>query len=272
MYHELELPGRGLCRNDPGYVRYVVKASDFRTQLDVLAKRGFRGLSVSQALMGASSPTATKISSHSGAATAGSNPGVRSPFAPAVVFTFDDGCETDLLSAAPLLQERAWGATFFLVTGRLGQRGHLTKEQAKALADPSFEVGCHSMSHADLARLAPPGLRSEIVDAKDRLEQIIGRPVNHFSCPGGRWSPDIARLARQAGYRSVSTSRIGVNTPQSDPYRLNRVPVLRDGSKFVEICEGSGLGALRLRQIARSVVRSGLGEPLYERIRDDLLR
>jgi peptidoglycan/xylan/chitin deacetylase (PgdA/CDA1 family) len=274
MYHELELPGRVLCRNDPGYVRYVVTAADFRAQIAVLARHGFRGLNVSEALTGDSSPTPIKSGTRLVTATAASNAGYGNPaaFAPAVVFTFDDGCETDLLTAAPLLQERAWNATCFLVTGRLGQRGYLTKEQARTLADLRFEVGCHSMTHADLVHLGPAVLRSEIVDAKDRLEQIIGRAVNHFSCPGGRWSPEVARLARKAGYRSVSTSRIGVNAPQSDPYCLNRVPILRDESNLVEICQGRGLGVLRLRQLARSAVRSVMGDSVYERLRGGLLR
>lgn len=248
MYHELELHGRDLCQAGPGYARYVVREADFRAQLALLADGGFRGLSVSSAL---------------------TEPGAAGPV---VVFTFDDGCETDLLSAAPLLKERGYEATFFLVAGFLGRRGYLSKQQARELVGWKFEIGCHSMSHAYLSGLDSARLQVEIADAKDMLEQVSGQRMEHFSCPGGRWSPEVARVARLAGYRSVSTSRIGANTPHSDPYCLNRVAVLRDLPGFSEICHGTGLGVLRLKQSLRSAVRSFVGDSAYERLRGALLR
>lgn len=256
MYHELESPGRELCQNDPGYVHYVISAADFEAQLGLLADHGYRGLSVSEALAGGS--PATDLG--------------RGPAAPVVVFTFDDGCETDLLYAAPLLKARAYDATFFLVTGFVGRRGYLAPAQVQALGRMGFEIGCHSMTHPDLSRLAPAALRTEVVDAKDKLEQIIGLRVDHFSCPGGRWSPEVARLAREAGYRSVSTSRIGANSTRSDRYRLGRVAMLRGESSFLRLCQGRGLGFRRFKQSLRSAVRSAVGESAYDRLRGALLR
>src|SRR4051812_17342126 len=101
MYHEIELPGRPTCRAEPGYLRYVVPEANFLVQLDHLRAEGVRGLSV-------------------GAALAGRPAGQR-----AVAITFDDGCETDLLVAAPLLRERGFGATFYVVPGFLGRPGFL---------------------------------------------------------------------------------------------------------------------------------------------------
>lgn len=284
MYHELELPGRELCRSGPGYARYVISKSDFKDQVALLADRGFHGLNVSQASARSSSargeaqpPARTEPPSR---ITPGASPPIvdsRVSTGPEVVFTFDDGCETDLLVAAGLLGERGFGATFFLVAAWVGSRGYLSREQARALAamkaEPGgFELGCHSMTHARLSHLSTAALRTEIVDAKDRLEQITGEPVIHFSCPGGSWSPEVARVAREAGYRSVSTSRIGTHTPRSDPYRLNRVAVLRGCRNFLQVCRGHGVGRLRLEQIARSAVRSAVGESAYDRMRGVLLR
>jgi hypothetical protein len=30
MYHELEVPGRGLCNSEPGYARYVLLEREFQ--------------------------------------------------------------------------------------------------------------------------------------------------------------------------------------------------------------------------------------------------
>jgi peptidoglycan/xylan/chitin deacetylase (PgdA/CDA1 family) len=276
MYHELESPGRPLCQRDPGYSRYVVAADEFRAQLAHLADQGYRGWSVSEALAANRRPPAAG-GQLPATDTRPPAPGSPRRNAPAVVFTFDDGCATDLLIAAPLLKDHGFGATFYLVAGFPGRRGYLTGQQARELAAMTseaggFEVGCHSMTHPDLTRLTPAALRIEIAEAKDTLEQITGRRVDHFSCPGGRSSPEVARVAQEAGYRSVATSRIGVNSPQSNPYRLNRVAVLRGMSNVLQICQGRGLGALRLQQIARLAVRSAVGESAYDRLRRSWLR
>ena len=236
MYHELEVPGRPLVQSQPGYVRYVVRASDFRAQMELLNCEGWRGRSVSQAL--ASSPQ------------------------PGVAVTFDDGCATDLLAGAPILQELHFGATFYVTAGLLGRPGYMSDAQLRELAGLGFEIGCHSMTHAYLPDLDAAGLRREIVDAKTRLEQIIGGPVEHFSCPGGRYDARTVEMARNAGYRTVATSRIQANGESADAFALGRVAVLRDtdSAAFWKTCQGQGLALLKLRQTLREAVRRIAGE------------
>lgn len=104
MYHELELPGRALCQTDPGYTRYIVTASAFHGHLSHLKNIGYQGLSVGKALQFS---------------------GERE-----VAITFDDGCETDVEVAAPMLTKFGFGATFYVTSGRLGQRGYMSNATA----------------------------------------------------------------------------------------------------------------------------------------------
>src|SRR5215469_4484908 len=126
MYHELEVPGHTLCQNQPGYVRYVLRKEEFEAQIALLSQHGFRGVNVSQALS-------------------------RDKRGQAIVITFDDGCETDVTVAAPLLLSRGFNATFYLVAGFVGRKGYLAASQATELAGIGFEIGCHSMTHAYLS-------------------------------------------------------------------------------------------------------------------------
>ncbi|MGA2255620.1 MAG: polysaccharide deacetylase family protein, partial [Thermoguttaceae bacterium] len=189
MYHEIELPGRSMCQSEPGYVRYVVKESAFHDQLTWLKDHGWQGLSVGQAL--------------------------ETERTQDVALTFDDGCETDLLTAAPLLRQLLYNATFYITVGFLGNRGFLSRAQLRELTDQGFEIGCHSMTHAYLSDLGAKELHYEIADSKQALEQITGRPVEHFSCPGGRLNSRVVEVAREAGYRSLATSRMVGNSPRT---------------------------------------------------------
>jgi peptidoglycan/xylan/chitin deacetylase (PgdA/CDA1 family) len=247
MYHELELAGRPLCQSEQGYVRYVVREAHFREQMNWLRSAGIRGLSVSEAL--------------DRKREAG------------VVISFDDGCESDLTVAAPILRSMNFGATFYITIDFLGRHGFMIPSQVRELAEMGFDVGCHSMTHAYLSDLDDAGLHREIVEAKARLEEMTGRPVLHFSCPGGRWSPKVAEVARAAGYRSVATSRMVANNAHSDPFQLGRIAIMRDTSlaTFQQTCRGSGLWQRRLRSVLRQTSHRILGNALYDRLRSVLL-
>src|SRR5262252_6132504 len=108
MYHELELPERTLVQSDPGYTRYVLCESTFREHLEWLKQHNWLGLCVSDAL--------------------------KFPSQPALAITFDDGCETDLLAAAPLLREWGFGATFYVTSGFIGRKGYLSPTQLRELS------------------------------------------------------------------------------------------------------------------------------------------
>lgn len=248
MYHELETPGRTLRQAEPGYVRYIVRASSFRDQMKLLQKNGWRGVSVGDA---------------------------SASFAPkTVAITFDDGTETDLLLAAPILRECGFSATFYVTTGWTGQNGYLSESQLRELSALGFEIGSHSMTHSYLTDLDDAGLRRELVDSKLRLEQNIGKAVEHFSCPGGRYDSRVAQLAREAGYRTVATSNIQLNGMATDPFALGRIAIMRNTSvdELLRLCQGEGLWQWKMTVQLRSAVRTVLGNAAYDRLRERLLR
>ena len=247
MYHELETPGRPICQNEPGYQRYVLQAADFAAQMELLNAQGWRGACVGDAIHSFSDKTVT--------------------------ITFDDGCETDLTSAAPILQRLGFGATFYITTGWSGKPGFLSDAQIRELSSSGFEIGCHSESHRYLTDLDDAGLRQEIVDPKIKLEQIIGKPVQHFSCPGGRFDQRVAQVARDAQYLTVSTSAIQANSAATDRFALGRVAILRHTplSEFQDICQGRGLWRSRLGVQLRAAVKNTIGNTGYDKIRAAIL-
>jgi peptidoglycan/xylan/chitin deacetylase (PgdA/CDA1 family) len=247
MYHELEVPARALAQSEPGYVRYILRAAAFRSQIEWLQTNGWRGLSVGEAL--------------------------RSPAGKSVAITFDDGCETDLIAAAPILHEAGFNATFYITAGFLDHPGYMSGAQLRELGSFGFEIGCHSMTHAYLNDLSPQQLRTEIIDARAKLEDIIGRKVEHFSCPGGRYSGQALTLAQKAGYVSFATSRAHSNHSRTDRFDLGRVAVMRETTQaqFEKICRGENLWKIRLGDSVRTSARKIIGNSFYDRIRAAML-
>jgi peptidoglycan/xylan/chitin deacetylase (PgdA/CDA1 family) len=248
MYHELELPMRRLRQAEPGYVRYILPQESFRSQMKWLVENGWRGLSVSEALA--------------------------YPSEKSVAVTFDDGSETDLIAAAPILKENGLNATFYVTAGFVGNSGYLSSDHLRELHSLGLEIGCHSMTHAYLDDLDPPALRHEIVDARKKLEDIIGGNIEHFSCPGGRYDDRARELVREAGFRSMATSRTIANSPPTDAYSLGRVAIMRDTDDvtFRRVCRAEGLWQIRLADNLRGAAKQVLGNAAYDRFRSFLLR
>jgi len=247
MYHELGLGERDLSQSEPRYPRYVIPVTEFEDQMASLKASGLRGVTVTEALQFAS---------------------------PAVAITFDDGCETDLVAAAPVLQRIGFGATFYVIAGFVGNRSYMSREQVRELCDSGFEIGCHSMTHPCLTDLDDAGLRREIHHAKVMLEQITGKAVEHFSCPGGDYDARIIQVAKASEYRSMATSAPRANSPATDQFALGRVPIKRGlkPESFQKLCRGRTLWKLNLQVGMQAGARSLLGNGRYYRLRAAILK
>jgi peptidoglycan/xylan/chitin deacetylase (PgdA/CDA1 family) len=249
MYHELELPNRTLCNSEKGYTRYVLQETDFQRQISYLSNQGFFGLNVSEGL---------NFSNHKDKA---------------VVITFDDGCETDLIAAAPILKAYNFNATFYVVAGFLGKPGYLSTNQLRELSDSGFEIGSHSMTHRYLSDLTKEDIYFEISQSKNHLEQIIGKSINHFSCPGGRWSKTAAQIAKESGYSSMATSQIGTINSNSSRFSLARNPIMQSTTleNLDHISKGKGMILRQSRETVFSLAKNLLGNSLYEKVRSKIL-
>lgn len=245
MYHELSRPGHPLCESDRGYAKYVVDGDAFGTHMQRLAADGFRGSSVGQALADIASAS------------------------PTVAISFDDGCETDLTIAAPTLQRLGFTATSYVTSGFLGRRGFLTQSMLRELADAGFEIGSHAVTHRFLPDLADAELTAEVVQSRDQLEQITGRPVTHFSCPGGRFDRRVIDAVRRAGYTSLATGRIALHELGDDAFRLPRIVVTAGATAdyVANVSRGRGLARYRARSVVLGAAKKVLGNRLYVALR-----
>jgi peptidoglycan/xylan/chitin deacetylase (PgdA/CDA1 family) len=145
-----------------------------------------------------------------------------------LTLTFDDGYASWHEAVAPLLEQRGLPAVFFVSSGLVGLRGEdarafarnrlrRTQELAfigvrelKDLASHElFEVGGHTVTHADLGRVADPATaRAEVAGDKARLEGWLGAPVRWFAYPfgtPGNVSPTARTVVREAGMSAAFT-------------------------------------------------------------------
>lgn len=155
--------------------------------------------------------------------------------------TFDDGYRDNYTLAAAELERQDLPACFFVATEFL-ESDHvpwwdrdlpvrprwMTWDQVRDLAKRGFEIGSHTLHHADLGRVDAATAEREIHASRERLAHELGSPVPHFSYPyGGRehFSEACRRRVRQAGYASCSSAYGGLVGTDTDPYRIERMPI-----------------------------------------------
>jgi len=218
MYHSIAR-GRGPLVIDP---------DTFRRQLDSIAERGLRGISLRDFV--------TALDT-------------RGRVERAIVLTFDDGyCDfADIV--IPELESRGWSGTVFLSTNLVGSlwnpddsgvRSLLGWDAARAAVARGIEIGSHAVTHTDLTRLPHEEAIREIEISKSILEQEAGTSIVSFAAPFGRLTPALqARLVEH--YHCAVGTRMAAAPWTGDRFQWPRIDMwyFRNISRWEAYLDGA---------------------------------
>lgn len=143
-----------------------------------------------------------------------------------VILSFDDGFADQYRNAARILREREWPGVLFLPSARLGARGGLTTRQVRRMLRDGWELGAHSVTHADLTTVDAPQLAEEVGGAREALRRAFpSAPVEFFAYPYGRHDEAAQAAVRDAGFLGATTTRRGAATPDDGAMTLDRMVI-----------------------------------------------
>ncbi len=160
------------------------------------------------------------------------------PFQPGkIVISFDDGYVNVLRQAVAPLAAAGFKAIQFLPANFLGRQNEWDVahgEAPEAIMDAAqvrewlaagHDLGSHSLTHPFLTQVPLEQAREEIFASKKKLEDLFGRPIEHFCYPHGDWNEPVRDFVREAGYRTACTTVAGVNDASTSPFALKRFTV-----------------------------------------------
>jgi len=180
-----------------------------------------------------------------------------------ILFTFDDGHDSDLLAAAALAA-RGYTATFFIPWVHVGQAHFLDRQSVKQLSGDGFGIGSHGMTHIRLTAISPDRLRQELEESKARLEDLLGLPITDLAVPFGSYDRRVIEAALDAGYSTIMTSEVRQASfgPKSRVFPRLPVKSFTTHSDFLTLVGGSDFMVFRWRLGINfsSRVRAGLGQ------------
>jgi len=191
-----------------------------------------------------------------------------------VTTSWDDGDCSDMRVAEALARHGLAG-TFYLPVEPFRAGRELSLAQVRELTAGSFEIGGHTVSHRSLPELSAQDQQREISDCKRVWEERLGRAIESFCYPNGRFNGNTVRHVEQAGYRGARTTRMLRSSLQFSrfemPTTLQAYPhparaYLRNGLKGKNL---SGLSQFALSQFALNAWRARnwveLGKAWFDR-------
>ena len=121
-------------------------------------------------------------------------------------FTFDDGNATDVRIALPALRDAGLSASFFIPSDYIGQPGHVSESDIRALRAAGMEIGSHGCAHISWAQVPDEAIVQDVTRSIDRLSSILGEKVETAAVPFGECDLRVLRVLRGLGIRRVYTS------------------------------------------------------------------
>jgi len=215
MYHVIHSPPPGAKFPD-----LYVPPAEFDGQVRALKQAGYQGVTLDQVRS-----AWTK--------------GTPLPAKP-IVLSFDDGYRSQFAKALPTLQGVRWPGVLNLKVEQDPAQGNLTQSQVRAMIDAGWELGAHTITHADVTTLDATALEREVGGSRKLLQQRYGVPVNWFCYPAGRYDPTAEAAVKAAGYAGATTTQPGWANPDEDAYRLPRVRVNSGTSPDALLAQISG--------------------------------
>ena len=117
-----------------------------------------------------------------------------------VTTSWDDGDCADL-KLAELLRSKGIPGTFYVPIHY--RERPLGPADLRTLASQGFEIGAHGSTHRHLWGLPPEELAEEVRPCKRILEDVLGKEVEMFCYPHGRYDANVVRALQDAGYKGA---------------------------------------------------------------------
>jgi peptidoglycan/xylan/chitin deacetylase (PgdA/CDA1 family) len=184
MYHNFGDPPPS---GDPENL--FVPVDTFRAHLEMLRDRGWRALTLGEflaVLKGAPAPRKSYL------------------------ITIDDGHDSVLATAAPILAEADVPSVLFVPPAVLGgpvtwnpayaQERLSSKAEIATLADTGMEIGVHGYDHTRMIGMDADTLHLNVVRARDEVAEMMGQTPRSFAYPYGTHDAAARHALAEAGY------------------------------------------------------------------------
>lgn len=196
--------------------------------------------------------------------------GSRALLRPMLTTSWDDGHICDIKLANLLYKYRVPG-TFYPVL-KSDTFKPVGRKEIRELAE-IFEIGCHTSTHRILCNVSKEILREELYRNKSELEDLIGKRIDMFCYPWGKYNSNFRREIIAAGFLGARTTKRYCLHPGSDPWAMSTtlmaVPFSPIGRIKHVLRRGNVGGAWELLKVGFSASWTQVGRHYFQKLLKD---
>jgi peptidoglycan/xylan/chitin deacetylase (PgdA/CDA1 family) len=139
---------------------------------------------------------------------------------PLVSLTFDDGYESNVTSALPVMERYGFDSTQCYEIMDLRRNPAVNDETVRTFYRAGHELCSHTINHGFLTKLTPTQVDEELRVSKDYIQNIIGAPITGFASPYGDYNQAVnSQIMQYYGWHRTVDE--GFNSKDNlDRYRL----------------------------------------------------
>ncbi len=138
------------------------------------------------------------------------------------------------MNAAPILKKYHFGATCYLVAGKIGSYNQwdenknipramlMTTNEIKQWLDYGLDIGSHTIHHVDLHQVEEATAKLEIIQSKKMIEDMFNIDIVDFCYPYGRYNAEIENIVKD-NYLTATTINKGHCSYNSNLFELPRM-------------------------------------------------
>ena len=117
-----------------------------------------------------------------------------------VAVTFNCAWEADdIPEILAILEKYEAKATFFI----LGQWAKENPDSVKMIAKSGHEIGTHSNTHPDMAKISMEEAREELLRSCEHIEKAGGGKPKLLRAPSGAYSSELIKTASEMGFMTI---------------------------------------------------------------------
>ena len=160
------------------------------------------------------------------------------------VITFDDALVPVEKYAVPILDKYGFKAVVFVVPAAIGKYNNwdegkpvarvdvMTLPALKKISSMGWEIGSHTLTHAELQTVTPEKLKEETAGSKKVLEDLFNTKITSFCYPYGGINSVVKQAVIDAGYTAACAISARTRSVTEDMFELKRVYVMPKDSLF----------------------------------------
>mgnify|MGYP002813630527 CR=1 FL=1 len=115
---------------------------------------------------------------------------------------------------------------FFIITEKPDHdTNYATWSQIKEMADGGQEIGSHTDSHPDLAKVSDAKMIFELLNSKKEIEKRIENTVISLCYPSGKYNARVLK-ATAANYLFARTTRFGKYFDLAKRFEISSIRIL----------------------------------------------